>query len=151
MRRAALPRRGRPPPRFGINTKDTTRLSSREAGLPCGFSLQSALSYTGTDACHKLTGSTLSTAACRKAIRTLLASGSLGGLVRELPEGSVPSANALSQERKLQSQRLQELQFAESSAGGIPFANAFRRPSHTPRLARSEVTRAVRSAAASGL
>ena len=131
MRRAALPRRGRPPPRFGINTKDTTRLSSREAGLPCGFSLQSALSYTGTDACHKLTGSTLSTAACRKAIRTLLASGSLGSLVRELPEASVPSANALpqdanalpqdanalSQERKLQSQRLQELQFAESAAG----------------------------------
>ena len=156
MRRAALPRRGRPPPRFGINTKDTTRLSSREAGLPCGFSLQSALSYTGTDACHKLTGSTLSTAACRKAIRTLLASGSLGSLVRELPEASVPSANALpqdanalpqdanalpqdanalSQERKLQSQRLQELQFAESeSAAGA--ASRLRTPSAgllTPR------------------
>lgn len=142
MRRAALPRRGRPPPRFGINTKDTTRLSSREAGLPCGFSLQSALSYTGADACHKLTGSTLSTAACRKAIRTLLASGSLGGLVRELPEASVPSANALpqdanalSQERKLQSQRLQELQFAESAAGAGA-ASRLRTPSAsllTPR------------------
>lgn len=135
MRRAALPRRGRPPPRFGINTKDTTRLSSREAGLPCGFSLQSALSYTGADACHKLTGSTLSTAACRKASRTLLASGSLGGLVRELPEASVPSANALSQERKLQSQRLQELQFAKSAAGAGA-ASRLRTPSAsllTPR------------------
>lgn len=133
MRRAALPRRGRPPPRFGINTKDTTRLSSREAGLPCGFSLQSALPYTGADACHKLTGSTLSTAACRKAIRTLLASGSLGGLVRELPEASVPSANALSQGTKVQSQRLQELQFAESAAGS---ASRLRTPSAgllTPR------------------
>ena len=133
MRRAALPRRGRPPPRFGINTKDTTRVSSREAGLPCGFSLQSALSYTGADACHKLTGSTLSTPACRKASRTLLASGSLGGLVREPPEASVPSANALSQERKVQSQRLQELQFAESAAGS---ASRLRTPSAgllTPR------------------
>ena len=75
----------------------------------------------------------------RKASRILLASGSLGGLMRELPEASVPSTNALSQDanalsqgRKVQSQRLQELH-AESAAGA---ASRLRTPSAgllTPR------------------
>ena len=86
----------------------------------------------------------------RKASRILLASGSLGGLMRELPEASV-LLRMLFLKRGSFKASVSKNRSSRSRLRAASRLNAARRPSHTPRLARSEATCAVRSAAASGL